>query len=131
MKKILYLVILMSALFALMACGDKEIPEPDLLDVTVMNEELLFQQIKLHVVVPIQVANLDELMEITLDIARQTYEKHFDLIDIKPYTLTVYLYQSEAHYNAENASYGYHVFDINVSLEQPGLSLSDNQLKLN
>jgi hypothetical protein len=121
----------MSALFTLMACGDEKIPEPELLDVTVMNEQLMFRQIHLHVVVPIEVADLDELMEITLDIARQTYEKHFDLIDVKPYTLTVYLYQSQAHYNAENVSYGYHVFNINVSLEQPGLSLSHNHLKLN
>lgn len=132
MRKITTLLFMFALIFSLISCKpDKtEIIEPDDITVEIQEETVIGTMIQVHVVVGVEIETLDELLEITLSIASQTYEKHFDMIDGRSFTLRVYLYASEAHFTANNNSYGNHLFNINASLENPGLSLGTNALKL-
>jgi hypothetical protein len=132
MKKIIALLFVLTLIIGLVSCkpSDSKVIDPEDITVEIQEETIVSNIISVKVVVGIELETLDELLEITLSIASQTYEKHFDMIDGKSYTLRVYLYASEAHFTANNNSYGYHVFNINSSLENPGLSLGTNALKL-
>ncbi|MBU1143996.1 MAG: hypothetical protein KKH92_10195 [Firmicutes bacterium] len=132
MRKITILLFMLALIFSLISCKPDETPilEPEDITVEIQEETVIGTMIQVHVVVGIEIETLDELLEITLSIASQTYEKHFDMIDGRSFTLRVYLYASEADFTANNNSYGNHLFNINQSLENPGLSLGTNALKL-
>lgn len=132
MRKIITIVILFVLIIGLISCKPSvpTVVDPEDITVEIQEETVVGEMISVHVVVGVELETLDELLEITLSIASQTYEKHFDMINGESFTLTVYLYLNEADFTANNASYGYHVFDINESLENPGLSLGTNALKL-
>jgi hypothetical protein len=132
MRKITTLLFLITLIFGLISCKPEEttIIEPEDITVEIQDETVVGMMINVHAVVGVEIETLDELLEITLSIASQTYEKHFDMIDGQSFTLRVYLYATEAHFTANNNSYGNHSFSINESLENPGLSLGTNALKL-
>ena len=127
MKKTLRIVMMVALLFGLAACNNSE---PDMFDVTVMNERTGFRTIEVDVVIPETIDDLDDLMEITLDIARQTYNSHFSEIGTDHYTLTIRLYKTEADYDNEDPTYGFHTFDINKTISHPGLTLGENGLEI-
>ena len=132
MKKLLGILFLFTLIFGLISCKPDEtvIVDPEDITVEIQEETVVGEMITVHVVIGVEIETLDEILEITLSIASQTYEKHFDMINGESYTLSVYLYLNEADYTANNNSYGYHTFNINTSLENPGLSLGTNALKL-
>jgi len=132
MRKIIALLFVLTLIVGLVSCkpSDSTIIDPEDITVEIQEETIVGNIINVHVVVGIELETLDELLEITLSVASQTYEKHFDMIDGKSYTLRVYLYASVAQYTASNNTYGYHNFSINSTLENPGLSLGTNALKL-
>lgn len=132
MKKIIAILFLFTLIFGLISCkpDPTEVLDPEDITVAIQEETVVGEMITVHVVVGVELENLDQLLEITLSIASQTYEKHFDMIAGTSYTMRVYLYLTEADYTANNNSYGYHTFNINTSLENPGLSLGTNALKL-
>lgn len=133
MKKIITLLFVLTIVLGLISCkpNDPTVAlEPEDITVEILSETIVGTNINVQVAITIEVETLDELLEITLSIASQIYEKHFEMIDGKFYTLSVYLYQSEADFISNVNSYGYHMFNINQSLENPGLSLGTNGLKL-
>ncbi|MDO9628839.1 MAG: hypothetical protein Q7I99_02970 [Acholeplasmataceae bacterium] len=132
MRKITILLFIFTLLLGLISCKPAvpTVLEPEDITVQVFSETVVGQVISVHVVLGVELSTLDELLEITLSIASQTYEKHFEMIDGRQFTLRVYLYASEAHFTANNNTYGYHNFNINQTLENPGLSLGTNALKL-
>ena len=132
MKKTLGILFLFTLIFGLISCkpSPTEVLDPEDITVEIQEETIVGEMIDVHVVIGVELETLDQLLEITLSIASQTYEKHFEMINGESYTLRVYLYHSEADFTANNNSYGYHTFNINTSLENPGLSLGTNALKL-
>lgn len=119
---------MVALLFGLAACNKSD---GDAFDVTVMNERMGFRTITVDVVIPEVIDDLDDLYEITLDIARQTYNSHFSDIGTDHYTLTVRLYKTADDYDDHNPTYGYHTFEINETLSHPGLTSGDNSLTVN
>jgi hypothetical protein len=115
-------------LFGLAACNKSS---GDDFDVTVMNERMGFRTIEVDVVIPEAIDDLDDLFEITLDIARQTYNSHFSDIGTDHYTMTIRLYKTESDYDDRNPTYGSHTFEINETLSHPGLTTGENNLKIN
>jgi hypothetical protein len=132
LKKTFLIFALILFSVVLMSCDrESEIVDPIDLDVNVKLVELEDTIFNVHVVVPIQVENMNDLMEITLDIARQMYTVQAEEIGTNMIILTVYLYKNEGDYNLNDATYGYHEFTINASQTEPGLSLGSSHLKLN
>jgi predicted small secreted protein len=127
MKKAITIIMVLAALIVLVGCNGSE---GDTLDVNVMNERLVFQTIDVHVVIPEPITDMDALVEITTDIARQSYQKNFSTIGTESYTLTVYLYEDEDDYADEDVTYGYHTFLINKSVTEPGMSSGEDHLKI-
>jgi predicted small secreted protein len=127
MKKAITIIMVLAALIVLVGCNGSE---GDTLDVNVMNERLGFQTIDVHVVIPEPITDMDALVEITNDIARQSYQKNFSTIGTESYTLTVYLYEDEDDYADEDVTYGYHTFLINKSVTEPGISPGEDHLKI-
>jgi predicted small secreted protein len=127
MKKAITIIMVLAALIVLVGCNGSE---GDTLDVNVMNERLGFQTIDVHVVIPEPITDMDALVEITTDIARQSYQKNFSTIGTQSYTLTVYLYEHEDDYADEDVTYGYHTFLINKSVTEPGISPGEDHLKI-
>jgi predicted small secreted protein len=127
MKKAITIIMVLAALIVLVGCNGSE---GDTLDVNVMNERLGFQTIDVHVVIPEPITDMDALVEITNDIARQSYQKNFSTIGTESYTLTVYLYEDEDDYADEDVTYGYHTFLINKSVTEPGMSSGEDHLKI-
>ncbi|MFH1693934.1 MAG: hypothetical protein ABH890_06600 [Bacillota bacterium] len=126
MRKLLYLLFLFLLVISLASC--KKDVEPIDVTVEVVSEVIISNQIEVHVVVPIELSSMAELYEITLNVASQTYEKHFEMIGTDQYTMTLMLYQSSAEYASDNASYGQFEFLINSSITTPGLSLGADDL---
>ncbi len=127
MRKLLYSLFIFLTVIGLSSCKAKII---DPIDVTVevVSETLVSHQIEVHVVIPIDLASMDELYEIALSISSQTYEKHFHTIGTDRYMMTIVLYQSTADYTSKTPSYGQILFIINDSVTSPGLSIGQNDL---
>jgi hypothetical protein len=131
MKKTFSLMILFVLMMIISACNNEttEILYPIDLEVSIISETTDEVSITVNVLVPIELTDLDDLLEITLNIASQTYERHFDMIGSNSYTLRINLYKSVSSIE-QLPQYGYHEFLINSSMTSPGLSLSTNGLKL-
>ena len=125
MKKFLMILILTVTLFSLFACqGTKDV------EVTIANESITAGNIVVDVIVTEEFETVDQIKEIAYNISSQVYEKNFDTIGSSSYTLTINLYDSESSVTSKTMTYGSIIFDINKSLESPGLSLNQNLLTL-
>lgn len=125
MKKFLMILILTVTLFSLFACqGTKDV------EVTIANESITAGNIVVDVIVTEKFETVDQIKEIAYNISSQVYEKNFDTIGSSSYTLTINLYDSESSVTNQIITYGSIIFDINQSLESPGLSLNQNLLTL-
>jgi hypothetical protein len=131
MKKLFSILLIVVSMLILSSCVSEETKTeyPIDLEVTIISEVTDEVNIIVNVLVPIELSNLDDLLEITLNIASQTYERHFNMIGSKQYTLRINLFKSISSLD-QIPAYGYHEFLINASLTSPGLSLSTNGLKL-
>ncbi len=129
MRKIISLFVLILSLFMLVGCGDKT-PEAMDIDVSIADEMMTSSTLTLHVIVPIELASVNELNEIMYSVASQRYEHHFETIGMDRYTLTIYVYSSQSQVDAETNDYGMISFTINESMTNPGLSLDQNDLMI-
>jgi hypothetical protein len=131
MKKLFSILLIVVSMLILSSCVSEETKTeyPIDLEVTIISEVTDEVNIIVNVLVPIELSSLDDLLEITLNIASQTYERHFNMIGSKQYTLRINLFKSISSLD-QIPTYGYHEFLINASLTSPGLSLSTNGLKL-
>lgn len=130
MRKITYLLMVMIFTIALVSCKPTDEGPIDL-ELSVINYTIIEQVIDVHVIVPIEITDVEDLLDIALHMASITYDQHFDEIGTASYELNIRLYASSSDYTSGNATYGYHQFLINQSISSPGLSLGTNGLKLN
>ncbi len=127
MKKIYGILFIFALIFTLIGCTNNEVED---VEITIKNEEIFSDKINIDVVVPNKIKTIEEIEEIAYNIASQVYEKHFESIGTSTYLLTINLYDSSSSYDSKDMTYGMITFDINKSLEQPGLSLNTNSLSI-
>ncbi|PKK96558.1 MAG: hypothetical protein CVV58_05740 [Tenericutes bacterium HGW-Tenericutes-3] len=125
MKKIFYILFIVLVSISLASCKDKEAVD---ITVEVVSEVVVSNQISLHVVVPIQLDSMEDLYEIAMNVASQTYEKHFEMIGTDDYEMHLMFYKTSQDYSSQTVSYGQLDFDINQSISNPGLSLNQDAL---
>ncbi|MCF7930347.1 MAG: hypothetical protein K9L02_02430 [Acholeplasmataceae bacterium] len=126
MKKLLYALFISFIVIGLASCSKDK--EPIDITVEVVSEIIVSNHIEVHVVVPVEITSIDELYEIALSIASQTYEKHFEMIETNRYMMKIVLYSSSADYAIEAPSYGQILFIINDTVTSPGLTIGQNDL---
>ncbi len=126
MKRFLILIVSIISVFSLIAC---ESPVTNDFQATVVFEEVTIEAITVHAVITEDMTSLDALAFIANELAVDTYQKHIETIALNAMTLTVYLYDSTASYNAESDTYGFMVFNLNAE-NTPGVSHANNQLTL-
>lgn len=124
MKKFMFICLFIVTLMTLVGC----IKDPELIDVTIVHEDMSYSTITVDVIVPLTLDEDQALSEIAYSIASQVYESKFEEIGFKQMSLTIQLYSSQAQFDQETMDYGYISFKINDSQDAPGLSLLDNQL---
>ncbi len=125
MRKVFILLLLITAIFTLVGCGNKE---AETLDVFMANQTSTWNSSSYHVIVNAEIDDLEALEEIAYNVASQSYEQDFDLIGTNRYTLSFYFYTTQASFDNEDSDYGMIVFMVNDSLDNPGLSLKTNEL---
>jgi len=127
MKKLLSLFVLLIALVSLVACGNDE---PKDIEVTIVDQSIISNEIIAHVIVTENFKELVQLEEIAYNVSSQLYEEYFEAIGASSYTMIINFYDSESSFDSEDIIYGSIVFEINDSMENPGLTLSQNQLTI-
>jgi hypothetical protein len=125
MRKLLTIFVLIATLVTLAACRDNK---PIDIEVTIIDQSMTSDEIIAHVIVTEDFKELSQLEEIAYNVSSQLYEENFESIGASAYTMMIYFYNSQASFDNEDISYGSIVFDINRSMENPGLALNINQL---
>lgn len=131
MKKLFYTMIIFFLSVGLIAC--KPGVEPKIaedLTISIASETIVANKIEVHIIIPIELKSIDDLAEIMMNVASQTYEKHFDAINTKKHSMRLYFYSSVADYENNTPVYGNAEFVINKSLTEPGLELVNNSLTI-
>lgn len=127
MKKIITLFVILITLLTLVACGNDE---PKDIEVTIIEQSMTSDEIIAHVIVTEDFKELLQLEEIAYNVSSQLYEENFETIGASSYTMIINFYDSENSFNSEDITYGSIMFNINESMENPGLSLNQNQLTI-
>lgn len=127
MRKLITIFVLIATLVTLAACKDNE---PVDIEVTIIDQSMTSDEIIAHVIVTEDFKELSQLEEIAYNVSSQLYEENFETIGASSYTMMIYFYNSQASFDNEDISYGSIVFDINRSMENPGLALNINQLTI-
>lgn len=127
MRKLLTIFVLIATLMTLAACRDNK---PIDIEVTIIDQSMTSDEIIAHVIVTEDFKELSQLEEIAYNVSSQLYEENFESIGASSYSMMIYFYNSQASFDNEDISYGSIVFDINRSMENPGLALNINQLTI-
>lgn len=127
MRKLITIFVLIATLVTLAACKDNE---PVDIEVTIIDQSMTSDEIIAHVIVTEDFKELSQLEEVAYNVSSQLYEENFETIGASSYTMMIYFYNSQASFDNEDISYGSIVFDINRSMENPGLALNINQLTI-
>ncbi len=96
-----------------------------MIDLTVESSEMIAE-----VIVTEDFKELSQLEEIAYNVSSQLYEENFEMIGASSYTLIINFYDSQSSFDAEDVTYGTIIFDVNKTMENPGLSLNQNQLSI-
>lgn len=119
MRKVHILLLLLLSLL-IVACEDNRPLET--LDVVIVSESYTYDDLKVDVVVNLDDLSEKELTEISNSIASQMYIKYASEIHDSHAFLTVNLYKSSTSVENATIDYGKAVYEVNISLEKPGLS---------
>lgn len=123
MKKITIILVFAVLIFSLASCKDSiEIQD---IEVTYSENESTSNSLVYQVNISTKLKSIEELEEIAYNIVSQLYEENFEAIGSDTYFLTLHISNS----NSEGL-YGSISFDINKSMENPGLTLNSNDLSL-
>jgi len=127
MRKLITVFILIIVGLTLVACGSDE---PKDIEVTVIDLTVESSEIIADVIVTEDFKELSQLEEIAYNVSSQLYEENFEMIGASSYSMIINFYDSQGSFDAEDATYGTIIFDVNKSMETPGLSLNQNQLTI-
>lgn len=127
MRKLLSVFVLIIIGLTLVACGSDE---PKDIEVTVIDLTIESNEIIADVIVTEDFKELSQLEEIAYNVSSQLYEENFEIIGASSYTMIINFYDNQNSFDDQDAVYGTIIFDINKSMENPGLSLNQNQLKI-
>ena len=127
MRKLSSVFVLIIIGLTLVACGNDE---PKDIEVTVVDLTVESNEMIADVIVTEAFKELSQLEEIAYNVSSQLYEENFEMIGASSYSLIINFYDSQNSFNGEDVTYGTIIFDINKSMENPGLSLNQNQLNI-
>jgi len=127
MRKLTTVFVLIIIGLTLVACGSDE---PKDIEVTVIDLTVESSEMIADVIVTEDFKELSQLEEIAYNISSQLYEENFEMIGASSYTLIINFYDSQSSFDAEDVTYGTIIFDVNKTMENPGLSLNQNQLSI-
>jgi uncharacterized protein YcfL len=127
MRKLTTVFVLIIIGLTLVACGSDE---PKDIEVTVIDLTVESSEMIAEVIVTEDFKELSQLEEIAYNVSSQLYEENFEMIGASSYTLIINFYDSQSSFDAEDVTYGTIIFDVNKSMENPGLSLNQNQLSI-
>jgi hypothetical protein len=127
MKKLTTVFVFIIIGLTLVACGGDE---PKDIEVTVIDLNIESNEIIADVIVTETFKELKQLEEIAYNVSSQLYEENFEMIGASSYSLIINFYDSQGSFDAEDVSYGTIIFDVNKTMENPGLSLNQNQLSI-
>jgi hypothetical protein len=127
MRKLTTVFVLIIIGLTLVACGSDE---PKDIEVTVIDLTVESSEMIADVIVTEDFKELSQLEEIAYNVSSQLYEENFEMIGASSYTLIINFYDSQSSFDAEDVSYGTIIFDVNKTMENPGLSLNQNQLSI-
>ncbi|MCD4827301.1 MAG: hypothetical protein K8Q99_05945 [Acholeplasmataceae bacterium] len=123
MKKLSVIFIFTALIFSLAACKDSiEVQD---IQITYSEGESTSNSLVYQVNISITLKNIEELEEIAYNVASQLYEQNFEMIGSDVYLLTLNISNSQTE-----GLYGSISFDINKSMQTPGLTLNSNDLSL-
>jgi len=127
MKKLTTVFVMIIIGLTLVACGSNE---PKDIEVTIIDLNIESNEIIADVIVTENFKELTQLEEIAYNVSSQLYEENFEMIGASSYSLIINFYDSQGSFDAEDVSYGTIIFDVNKTMENPGLSLNQNQLSI-
>lgn len=127
MRKLTTVFVLIIIGLTLVACGSDE---PKDIEVTVIDLTVESSEMIADVIVTEDFKELSQLEEIAYNVSSQLYEENFEMIGASSYTLIINFYDSQSSFDAEDVTYGTIIFDVNKTMENPGLSLNQNQLSI-
>jgi uncharacterized protein YcfL len=127
MRKLTTVFVLIIIGLTLVACGSDE---PKDIEVTVIDLTVESSEMIAEVIVTEDFKELSQLEEIAYNVSSQLYEENFEMIGASSYTLIINFYDSQSSFDAEDVTYGTIIFDVNKTMENPGLSLNQNQLSI-
>lgn len=127
MKKMITVFVMIIIGLTLVACGSNE---PKDIEVTIIDLNIESNEIIADVIVTENFKELTQLEEIAYNVSSQLYEENFEMIGASSYSLIINFYDSQGSFDAEDVSYGTIIFDVNKTMENPGLSLNQNQLSI-
>ena len=127
MRKLTTVFVLIIIGLTLVACGSDE---PKDIEVTVIDLTVESNEMIAEVIVTEDFKELSQLEEIAYNVSSQLYEENFEMIGASSYTLIINFYDSQSSFDAEDVTYGTIIFDVNKTMENPGLSLNQNQLSI-
>jgi len=130
MKNILRLSLMALLMLTLFACkpGNEEITYQDI-TIEIASETVTFNSIDVRVNFTQEIKNEDELYEIALFVAGHIYEKHIETMRSNRYTLTIRLHDGST-LSGINTAYGHVIYTVNLSVTEPGLSLTSEHFIL-
>ncbi|BCR36446.1 lipoprotein [Mariniplasma anaerobium] len=121
MKKLSIVIILLTLIFSLASCGGGV----DDINITYNKGESTSSSYVYNANISVKIKDIQDLEEIAYNVASQLYEENFESIGASSILLTINFSDT----NTEGL-YGSISFDINKTIEQPGLSLNSNDLVL-
>ena len=127
MKKTVFVLMLLISMAVLSSCKDDDVTD---YGVRIVSETFVADAIDVHAVIGEDVQDMALLVEVSLEIAAMTYQKHNEAIGFDTVTMTIHLYGSDADFESETETFGHQVFEINASAQEPGISLTTDALTL-
>ena len=96
--------------------------EPIDIAIDILEEVVINNQIHVSFAISHETLDASEVEHLMHDIANQIYLYYFNLIDGRLFYLNLYGFANENQFaNEENPSFGWFVYGINLSVDQPGL----------
>ena len=119
MKKLSVIFIILTLIFTLASCagGSEDIT------ITYTEDESTSSSLVYQANIATKIKDIAELEEIAYNVASQLYEQNFEEIGANHVVLTINFSDTTAE-----GLYGSISFDINLTPQQPGLSLNSNDL---
>jgi len=129
MKNVLIVIINLLIFSFIIGCGVvTKSPEVTSFNVNVVNKVVTDDEVIVDVVIKESLVNNEALNEIANQVVSDVYTSHFNDWKTIQLDITINFYL-EADYVNKKLTFGNIIYELNASLDHPGLSIKSNNLK--